>query len=314
MSNFYVGLDIGGTNVRLAIMDSEHNIVGKVIKKSVDYQKSAKENIEIVINWIRDFIQINKLENSNLKGVGVSLAAIFDRQTGEIVKWPNNQTWNGYPLKGVLEESFQVQVILEDDCNSAALAECYFGNGRGHQNFLYINIGTGIGSGIILNEQCYRGNHGFAGEIGHIRIMAEGPLCKCGHNGCLQAYASGPALIKRANELAAKESLNVDITSIQKICEFASKGEPWAIQVFDEGADYVARVVSQLIMFIDFSLIIFGGGVIQAYPRLLNIIKKRIGFWLLDLGRQIKVSGALLGDNSGVLGALSLIIDHEKRM
>ncbi|HEX3030295.1 MAG TPA: ROK family protein [Clostridia bacterium] len=310
--SYYLGLDIGGTNVRAVIYDEDKNRIGHPVKRAFRKMDSAKSEVEENISClIKSSIESNGLDMKSLKGIGISSAALFDREKGEIKNWPNNSLWNGFPLKKHLEQEFGVPVAMEDDANSAALGEYLLGAGKGIKNFAYITISTGIGCGLVLNGSIYTGINGWAGEIGHIKVENEGPLCRCGQRGCLQALASGPAIYRRGCELAVMQGVDISmITELQDIAQYASGGSDWALKAFEEAGKHIARMVYYLAMILDIDLVVLAGGVMKAGSIILNPIEKEIASDFIYMKRKLTLKGSELGDNSGAIGALSLAYNH----
>lgn len=312
LDEFYLGLDIGGTNVRIAYYHVATRLIGGIAR--VSFKKSATVEAEIKLNindLINQAITTNGFRPEGLKGVGISLAALFDRKTGEITCWPNNQLWNGFPLRQHLSQNLNVPVLMEDDANSAGFGEYLAGAGKGCDNFAYITVSTGIGCGLVLGGSLFTGAHGWAGEIGHIPIVTDGPLCKCGKRGCLQSLASGPALLNRGRELAAEAGVPLKgLTDLKEVVHLAGAGTVWAVQVFEEAGSYLANMMASLVMTLDLPLIVLGGGVIQAGDLILNPIRQGLDSFFSDSGRNVEVKVSQLVDDSGVIGALNLIYKH----
>lgn len=310
---FYLGLDVGGTHLRMACADSEGNRIGEIQKTKWKPEEGPRVAMKALILSIYELLNKEGLNKSGLKGIGISLAAIFDRHSGAIIKWPNHQSWNGYPFKKMLQKEYLVPIILEGDCNCAALAEGRFGNALDDKDFLYVNIGTGIGSSIILNKNCYIGTNGFAGEIGHMRLTEGGATCKCGSIGCLQAYASGPAFMKRTEELALELGEEIVITNVEQIYAFKLKGKAWALNAVDEFTTWLCMGIGQMVMTLDLTVIVLGGGVIGACPKLIEEIRVKLDEWVLPLNRKIEIRSAKFKDDGGIIGATSLVLPDARK-
>lgn len=309
LNKYFIGMDIGGTNIRIALMKHTGEKIGSILRFSFNRACSAIDEIEENICLpVNRFLEMNGVDRNALWGIGISLAALFDRESGQITTWPNNRLWDAFPLRSYLEGRFHIPVIMEDDANSAALGEHLLGAGKGFSDFAYITIGTGIGCGLILNNNLYTGSRGIAGEIGHVRIVQDGPLCTCGTFGCLQALVCGPALHRKYINSVSHLGIGTDqIKDFTKVAELAQKGEELAIQVFEYAGKYLAWVLSNLVMLLDIPLIVIGGGVAQAGEILLSPIRQELDLNIQLFKRDIFVKKADLGDNSGVIGALNLV-------
>jgi glucokinase len=312
LNSFYLGLDIGGTNVRIVSYDDDTRQISNIKKYAFKKTGDPKDEIDHnIIELVRTVIGEESRPDKELRGIGLSLAALFDRKNGDITVWPNNRSWNSFPIKNYLMEKLNVPVLIEDDANSAALGEHLAGAGKGQNNLAYITISTGIGCGLILNNSLYIGANGWAGEIGHIRVIDDGPECSCGMRGCLQSVASGPAILKRFITLKRHQnSILSPEFDLKDVVNLAKEGDRDSIAAFAETAAYIGKVMAELVMILDIPLIIVGGGVSMAGDILLKPIKEILNNYLEQFNHNIRVVGSQLGDNCGVIGALSLIYRH----
>jgi glucokinase len=309
MNNFYLGIDIGGTHVRCSIYnETNHNImnIDKVVfKRSGIAIDEVNDNICSLIHAI---IKNNTSTDDNLKGIGVSTAALFNRASGSITMWPNNQIWNGFPLKKYLEDTFNVPVELEDDANSAALAEQLTGSGKNIPNFAYITISTGIGCGLILNNSLYTGSNGWAGELGHIQLSESSSICSCGSKGCFQSLASGPAILKKftTSEIFSNYN-NRHLLSLNSLVDLAQQGDLLIESLFVDAGEHIGKMLSAIVMLLDIPLIILGGGVMEAGDLIFNPLNSTLNDRLKQFNRTVVIKKSQLGDNIGAIGALNLI-------
>lgn len=315
MKNFFVGVDIGGTSVRIALAEKDMGIIGGVTKFPFIRLKDASSEVEEnIIKNILKMIYQNKLEEKHLKGIGVSLAANFNRETGDITIWPNNQSWNGLKFKEQMEKQFCVPVILEDDANSAALGEKYFGVAKGFEDIAYLTVSTGIGSGIILNGDLYVGSNGWAGEIGHTKIYKGKRKCTCGEEGCLQAYVSGPAIVK---EVLRKTGINVrnnEVSIFEDVVRLLEEGNEKVMKLLIEAGNCLAEAIFNLVMILDLSLIVLGGGVIASCEIIAETVKRHLDQKLKSYGREVEVRFAGNSDENGVKGILAEVIKKCRKM
>jgi glucokinase len=310
LNGFFIGMDIGGTHVRIVSCDEAGNEISAVKKVPfVKYGNAETEVVENLCKLIEAAICEKSMENKQLKGIGIALAALFSRKNGDITVWPNNKTWDGFPVKDYLTKRFNVPVLLEDDANSAALGEHFAGAGRGYDNFAYITVSTGIGCGLILNGSLYIGSTGWAGEIGHIKVVEDGPECSCGEKGCLQSVASGPALLRKFKGTQTfKDCSNAEALDLKEVARFAKMGLSDASGLFAEAGEHIGKMAASLVMVLDLQAIILGGGVMEAGDVLLESINTTLNVYLKSFKRDIKVIKSQMGDNNGPIGALNLII------
>src|SRR5215472_10118133 len=200
MDKFAIGVDLGGTNLRVAAVDDKGNIL-----ESVDTLTHVSHGREAVVSRLTDAVRFisRKLSPSHtFLGVGVGLPGIIDLEAGTLHSAANFPGWNDYPAREDLEARFGATVILENDANCAALGEKWLGAGREVDDLCMITLGTGVGGGFVVNGRPWHGVLGMAGELGHMTVIAEGRACACGNHGCLEQYASATAIRRAAIEAA----------------------------------------------------------------------------------------------------------------
>ena len=309
MDSFFVGLDVGGTSVRIASYDDSVNSIPDVKKVTFKRLGDARQEVDKnICELISAIVNEKSQENKRLRGIGLSLAALFDRISGEISMWPNNKVWDGFPLNEYLMEKFKVPVLMEDDANSAALGEHFAGAGKGYCNLAYITVSTGVGCGLILNNSLYTGSNGWAGEIGHIKVAEDGLLCRCGNNGCLQSLVSGPSLLEKINRIKISKGWEgFDTLDLKDVVNLACQGDKDAYGIFYEAGVHIGRMITNIVMLLDISLVILGGGVTGAGDLLLKPINKTLNDCLKHFKRNVEIKKSELGDSNGAIGALSLI-------
>lgn len=309
MDDYFIGLDIGGTNARAALAGNDVSVGTKVLKKPFVRMGNIKKEVEKNICFLIDeILYSNRVNIKSLKAVGISMAALFNRENGKIEYWPNNNLWSGFPLQEYLQKKYNVPFVFEDDANSAAVCELFMGSARGFDSYVYLTVGTGIGCGIILNRQIYLGTHGWAGEIGHSKVGNSNKKCKCGAYGCLQSLISGPVLLNRARELANiyNPFCTAGLSDLKAVVQFADSGEIWAKKVFEEAGGYLADSLVNTIMLLDLPLIVIGGGVSEAGDTFLEPFVRVLNAELISRKRNVLVKTTEFGDDSGAVGALLL--------
>ena len=226
---------------------------------------------------------------------------------------PHLSNWDGFSPKSILEQNLSMDVTIGNDASLAAFGEYIYGAGRGSKNMVLLTIGTGIGGGIIMNGELYVGHRGFAGEIGHIVIDRNGPLCDCGTRGCLQSMCSGTAISRIANELLVSEKCTIlrDYVSknqlpvtAQMVVKAAREGDGFATTVLDEVASNLGIGIAGLIQVFDPEIIIIGGGISSEFDLLNSSILKSIDMNIYPhLRGVVPVAKAERGDDAGMLGA-----------
>ncbi len=309
MAGFFLGLDIGGTNVRIASYDVSTFHVFTTEQDSFKRVGDARTEVDHnVCRPVERLVREKSKKGGRLAGIGLSLAALFDRISGDITMWPNNGTWNGFPLKRYLTDKFRVPILLEDDANAAAVGEHQMGAGRGHRDLAYITISTGIGCGLILRDSLYIGSNGWAGEIGHIGVAEDGQECSCGMRGCLQSIASAPAIVRTFNGPGRTDGHEgPEALDLRDVVSVAAHGNAKAVDVLLQAGAYVGKMIAGLVMTLDLSLIILGGGATGAGDLLSEPVRDSVRRCLGVHQRDVKIVRCHLGDSSGTIGALNLI-------
>ena len=194
-NTYFIGIDIGGTSAKIGLVKDDGVLTEKVkIKtlKVLEWKKIITEYINPISNWID--------KGYNIKGIGIGVPGFFHKDTCLINNCENIPALIRVPFVQYIKDRFNLPVYADNDATVAAIAEHLFGAGKKYKDFLMVTIGTGIGGGLILNNKVYRGHNGYAGELGHIIVVAEGRECTCGNRGCIEAYSSATSIIKRSND------------------------------------------------------------------------------------------------------------------
>lgn len=305
MSTF-VAVDIGGTHIRAAAYASDnttpltHNRTRSHAKEPGIFDRLVKA-IESV--WPKD---------RTVTAIGMASPGPLDPNTGTVLATPNIPEWQEFPLTDKLSQHFNVPAYLDNDANLAALGEWKFGAGRGHHNLLYLTISTGIGGGVIIDDRLLHGHHGLAAELGHVTVLAGGPVCPCGFKGHLEALAAGPAIVKYVRdefEAGTKSELRNDGNlNAYDVAQAARNGDTLARSAYARAGEYLGIGVANFLHTFDPSIVIFGGGVSQSGPLLfdpfeISLQKHVFNPRYLD---NLVITTAALGDDAGLLGALAL--------
>lgn len=309
-----IGIDVGGTNVKIALVGDGGNILN-----SNSVPTRAEMGYEYTVNNIKQAIKdlLKEAKNPKIEGIGFDFPGQIDYKNGIVKLAPNIPGWVNVPIAKIIEDEFQVPTKIDNDVHCAAIGELKFGAGRGCENFICMTVGTGIGSGIVINGQLVRGASNAAGELGHIKLnMETNNLCGCGDYGCLEAFASGPSIVKMAQEYLMsgkstkfRELANGGEITPFLVCEAAKMGDPVAKRIFTIMGEYIGFGLSSVVNLLNPEKIIIGGGVAEAGDILLEpireTIKKRA---MVVAGSAVEVVKAELGNSAGVIGA-SMLID-----
>lgn len=309
-----IGIDVGGTNVKIALVDEKGNITN-----SNTTPTRAEMGYEYTVNNIKQAIKdiLKEANNPEIDGIGFDFPGQIDYKNGVVKLAPNIPGWVNVPIAKIIEDEFHVPTRIDNDVHCAAIGEQKFGAGRGCENFICMTVGTGIGSGIVMNGQLLRGASNAAGELGHIKLdMEKDHLCGCGDYGCLESFASGPSIVKMAQEYLMsgkstkfRELANGGEITPFLVCEAAKQGDPVAIRIYTIMGEYIGFGLSSVVNLLNPEKIIIGGGVAESGDLLLNpireTIKKRA---MVVAGSAVEVVPAELGNSAGVIGA-SMLVD-----
>ena len=309
-----IGIDVGGTNVKIALVNEKGGIV-----YSNSIPTRAEMGYEYTVNSMKEAIkELLKETNTSAKdveGMGFGFPGQIDCQKGIVRLAPNIPGWVDVPIAEIMEKEFGIPTRVDNDVRCAALGELNFGAGKGCENLVCITVCTGIGSGLIINGKLVRGASNAAGEIGHIKLdMTGGPLCGCGDRGCLEAFASGPSIVAMAEEYIKggkstkyRELANPDITPYV-VSVAAQQGDPVAKRIFTIIGEYIGVGLASVVNLLNPEKIIIGGGVAAAGDILMTPIKETLVKRAMPIsGGAVEVVPAQLGNTAGVIGASLLI-------
>jgi glucokinase len=312
---FRIGVDIGGTNIKIAIVDLKGHIVysnSVPTRAEMGYEYTV-ENIKTTI---KECLKESRNSIESVIGIGFGLPGQIDSEKGIVKLLPNIPGWVNVPLASIIEKEFNVPVKIDNDVRVATLGELNFGAGKGCKNLVCITVGTGVGSGIVVNGQLVRGASMAAGEIGHLIVERNGgELCGCGNTGCLEAYASGPSIVKMAYEyiMGGKSTkykelaVNGPITPYM-VYEAAKQGDAVSKRIFLIVGEYLGIALASVVNLLNPEKIIIGGGVGQAGDLLFDAIRETIKKRALGVSADaVEIVPADLGENAGVIGASLLV-------
>lgn len=312
--DYAIGIDLGGTKVLSALINKENGEVIYSAKKKTRKDKGPTRIIEKIIESIHEILDESSVPKSEITSIGIGAAGQIDRQNGILLSSPNLDCFN-VPIKEIIENEFSIPTFVGNDVEIATLGEMKYGAGKGCQNLVCVFVGTGVGSGIVINGKLLTGATGTAGEIGHIVVDYGGRQCGCGAMGCLEAYASRSAIEKRISGALKKgrNSIILDYLeagrsmSSSMIKKSLEQGDELVTQALDEASEYLSAGLASVINLINPELIILGGGLIDAIDYFYNktILKAHVKA-LPIAASHIEFKKAKLGDFSGVIGAAFL--------
>ena len=298
-----IGLDVGGTNTTGALAGPDGTILEK-IRRPTDRAGGALAGRRLIAEMVTALMGHAAASGSRVERIGVGFGGPVDYGRGIVLLSHQVEGWESVPLREELQDRFGVAVVVDNDANAGTLAEWRFGAGRGVDDLLYVNVGTGIGGGVIAGGRLVRGARNLAGEIGHVVVIRDGPRCTCGARGCLEACASGDALGRRAGEARG------ETTTGRQVFELAAAGDRGAAQVLSEVIEDLARGIGAAVGLLNPELVVIGGGLSEAPAALfLEPLRAAIARYCLEgAARGLRVETAELRYDAGVMGAVALAL------
>ncbi len=301
-----VGVDVGATKIAAGVVSPEGKVLGRVRRPTGKTPEKLLSGIVQVVSEVRDGFEVD--------AVCVAVPGLLLSQESMVVYSPNLHAVEGIRLKDELEPEIKLPLTLENDNSAAAWGEFRFGAGRGTEHLVFVGLGTGIGGGIVIHGQLLRGAQGAGGELGHVTIQANGPRCACGNRGCLEAFASGTAIGRRAREVASerpnsalgqlyadREVLGEDVTRL------ASEGDEVSLSVLKEVGRWLGIGLAGFVNVFNPEVVVVGGGAMGGGELMLESAREEVRVRARPPNRdQVEVKRAILGPDSGVLGAAAL--------
>jgi glucokinase len=313
-----VGIDIGGTKVLGAVVDATGAVV------AVDRRATEGHDVRAVEDTIVDLVT-GFASTYDVAAVGIGAAGFVDA-TRTVVMFSPHLNWRREPLRARVAERVKLPVVVDNDANTAALAECRFGAGRGHRFVLCVTLGTGIGGALVIDQRVYRGANGMAGEFGHVQVVPDGHRCECGNRGCWEQYASGNALVRDARELVRagspmaqhlRDLVGGDVEALDgpQITQAARDGDPLSIELFADVGAWLGVGLAGMTAAFDPGCIIIGGGVSDAADLLLTPTRRAFSRSLTGRGHREEpvIVQAELGPSAGFIGAADMARSAARR-
>lgn len=317
-----LGVDLGGTKILTAVINAQ----GEMLSRDHSVTPAAQGGeavIQSILESVDRALKRAGMATPELYAIGVGAPGISNPETGILFTSPNLPGWRDVPLRDIIETKLGKKTFLINDANAAAVGEFYFGAGRGAHRFIYITISTGIGGGIVIDGKIYTGASGAAGEVGHMTIDDNGPLCNCGNKGCWETLASGTALARvarqRIEEGARTSILNyadgdMEKVSAQVIHTAAQQGDDLAKDLIARTGYYIGVGLANLINIFNPELIVIGGGLSNIGDMLLGpafkVAEERA---YRETFQAVRFATAELGRNSGVLGVAAFVFQEMKK-
>ncbi len=324
-----VGVDIGGTKVAAGLVDRNGEIKTQT-RTPMSASGTAADGLAAVLAAIDRLFAHDANARALVRGIGICAPGPLDPATGVVINPPNLPCWRDFPLAAEVARIYRVPVKVENDANAAALAEAYWGAGRGYCHIFYTCIGTGIGTGIVFNKSIYNGRTGAAAEGGHMSIDYHGPRCGCGKPGCIEILAAGPAIARRARAHLASEQTsraasgpgprsdmldlangNIDAVTSEMVGQAYLAGDLLAKQTLQETVDLLSLWLSNIVDLLEPDVIIIGGGVAAMLSPFFSDISKGLAKYCINSRcLEIPLLKARYGADSGIAGGAALCSDY----
>ncbi len=321
-SSFIIGVDLGGTKISAGAVSRDGSRIAGVRTTETQAELGAEGVVDRIIGLIEgvilDATQETGASKKDFIGIGIGAPGPLDRKNGIVIVAPN-LGWKDFPLRDRVVKRLGLPATLDNDANCATVGEWWLGAARGGRNVVGITIGTGIGGGLILNGELYHGSADVAGEIGHTTIDVNGRHCKCGNYGCLEAYASGPAIATRAREALVREDSASDLRNAvdgqldkltaAHVYEAASKGDTLANEIVRDTARYLGAGIATLLNVFNPDVVVVAGGVTQAGEALFGPLRAEVRRRAFKPAVQaVRIVPAQLTGTAGIVGAVKTFL------
>lgn len=312
--DYYVGIDLGGTNTKIGLLNIEGDILKSSIIKTLS-SEGVDKTMERIWGVIQELAKEANINIKNVKGIGMGIPGPVEDQS--IVAFFANFPWGtNVNVKEKLEKITGIETKLDNDANIIALGEAKYGAAKGSKSSVTVALGTGIGGGIYVNGVLVSGFKGAGGEIGHMKIVKDGRVCGCGQKGCFEAYASATGLIREAVSRLTVNKQNLLYTMIEgniagleakDIFDAAKEGDIFSLDLVDYEAEYLAMGIANILNIINPETIVLGGGVALAGDILLDPLRKKLEKYALPVTLEdLKIVQGILGNEAGIKGAVGL--------
>jgi len=299
---FYaLGISIARDQTKIGFINFEGNVL---YAQTVAEDNTAAESVTYMADAIHDMIERHAIDRKKLLGIGISAPGPINVREGTILTPPNLEKWHHFPICERLHHLTNLPVSVENNANSLALAENHYGCGGQHDSMMVMTVDTGIGAGIILNQQLFRGDNGFGSEVGHICVNVNGSLCACGNRGCLELYAARRAILKKAANISPRYDC------FEKIVDSAIDGDTGCIQILDYMANYLSIGIVNVLNLFDLEAVVLSGDVVYKPDLLLSNLRQKVNARSMVRNfRKIPLFVSGLHGDVDILCAASIVLD-----
>lgn len=311
MNEWYLAVDLGGSQARVAVANSSLQLAARM-SEPTDHTRGPEGVVEQLTRLCRLSCDKGQIGLSDLTRIVIACPGPLDSREGIVFNPPNLLGWNRVLLRDMMVAALDVPVLLVNDANAAALGEFHFGAGRGCRNLVYLTVSTGIGGGVVVGGVLLEGTSGSGGELGHMTIDRNGPLCPCGNIGCLEALGSGRAIARRYAEALAARGHVPDApgaVSARDVARLAADGDRLAGDVFGDAARAVGTGVVNCVNIFNPEVVVLGGGLTNAGDLLFVPVRDMVGRYALPRPREsVRIVAAELGADVGLIGAAGVAL------
>lgn len=315
-ASHYIGIDIGATSIKMGVVTDGGKLVSRdevgtaEIGNPSTFVRAAQEAV-------LQLLAKGRIEKRSVGAIGIGAPGWVDHHRGIVRELTNIPDWENFPLAREIEAALELKTFVDNDANVMAVGEMIHGAGRGHENFICLTLGTGVGGAIIIGGEIYRGAHGLAGEIGHLSLNPDGPKCACGAAGCLENYVGNRFIVARALEII-EDRPDTDEGSIllemagnrpenitaKLLAQAAQEGDTVALEVWRETGQRLGTALAGLVNLLNPECFIVGGGVAKAGPALFDRMRETMESLAMNkLGYSTPILMAELGEDAGLIGA-----------
>jgi len=316
-----LGLDLGGTNMVGAAVAAEGELLAKS-KIPTEASRGLQHVLDRMANCLLDVLKKSGCAREDVLAAGVGAPGPLNQETGVIFTPPNLPGWKDVPLADELRKRLGVPVFIENDANSAAYGESWLGAGRGFKDLVCLTLGTGVGGGIIINNELLRGRDGTAGEIGHLIIEMHGRKCNCGSYGCLEQYASATGIVNRTREaiergeqtMLTKTVPDLSHLTAKDVSDAMERGDKLGHHIITETGEILGIAITSIVNLLNPEVVVLCGGVIGAGEALFKPIRDTVKKRAFPVpAARARIVPSVLGDNAGVIGAAGVALSRIQR-
>ena len=317
---YNVCLDIGGTKVLGAIFNEKGEVVHRLKKRTKENGDDVANIEEIIISTVKEMLEEAELKKSDINAISAGAPGVSDSASG-IVLFTPNLPWRNYDIRTPIEKKFGAKFYIGNDVNLGVLGEHRYGVAKGYNNVVGVFPGTGMGGGIIVNGELYTGTGFKAGEIGHMVLDPEGPLCGCGQRGCFESFSSKKGMsgyilqqVSRGRESYLSDKIEIGVFRSKYLKKALKMNDKVAVEAVDRACHYMAVATGSLINIFSPDLIVYGGGIMESCGDIFleKILDEVDRYCMPSIRPTVELKCASLGDDSVIYGCLAMIVDAEK--